>query len=332
MPDLNFDSLDLNLLRVFDALYVERSATRAGERLKLSQSTISHSLARFRYFLKDELFIRSATGMAPTPLAVEIGPAVHQLLSQLRTELTAPKFEPSKSERVFSIACGDYMTAVLMPRVLDILRECAPNVHMRLVPMHPTNVEGLDEGRLDLIVATFGNVADKFETELLLEDKLVCVMRRGNPHARPPLTLEQIADLPLVVPSYGTREEDGCSDETLTTWRGLEIRGGWHLGLLSELEERHDHPTAPRRVTLVSLLGALEIISATDFVGVLPSRIVTGRAEKFGLEVLDLPHSAAADPSRALSLQMLSHRTHGAHPAVVWLRQIVLRAASELNS
>src|SRR5947208_842782 len=87
MGEVNFDALDLNLLRVFDALFVEGSTTRAGERLHLSQSAISHALARLRHILKDELFIRSGTGMAPTALSLDIGPPVHQLLSQLRSTL-----------------------------------------------------------------------------------------------------------------------------------------------------------------------------------------------------------------------------------------------------
>src|SRR6516225_8580749 len=66
MHDLHFNSLDLNLLRVFDTLIEERSVTRAGERLGLSQSAISHALSRLRYALNDELFVRMPDGMRPT--------------------------------------------------------------------------------------------------------------------------------------------------------------------------------------------------------------------------------------------------------------------------
>jgi DNA-binding transcriptional LysR family regulator len=334
MAEINFDALDLNLLRVFDALYLEGSTTRAGERLNLSQSAISHALGRLRHILKDELFVRSASGMTPTALSLEIGPTVHQLLSQLRSALSTPKFEPGKSEKVFTIACGDYTTSVLLPALVARIGDSAPGIHLRMVPIHPTNVTEMHDGLIDLILADFGHVPDQFSTEFLIEDKVVLVMRKGNPHARPPLTLKQLSEVPLVVPSFGIREEDRCSAESLTNWRGLEIRGGWHLGLLSELEQQRDmsHMPAPRRVTTISILSAIDLVSKTDFVAVIPARMVAGKADPLGLEVLELPQPSLPTPSKSLSLQMVWHRTHGAQPSVLWLRDLLRDVALEVNA
>ena len=74
MNAVHFNALDLNLLRILDALLEERSATRAGERLGLSQSAVSHALNRLRHALNDELFVRSSDGLEPTPRALQIGP------------------------------------------------------------------------------------------------------------------------------------------------------------------------------------------------------------------------------------------------------------------
>lgn len=328
MAEVNFDALDLNLLRVFDALFVEGNTTRAGERLHLSQSAISHALGRLRHILKDELFIRSASGMTPTALSLEIGPTIHELLSELRSALTTPSFEPAISERVFSIACGDYLAAVLLPRLLVKVRDVAPRIHFRLVPIHPSNVDDLADGKLDMIVADFGHVPEQFDSEFLMDDKIVCVMGKGRHQAHTPLSLSQLATMPLVVPSYGTREADDCAGETLTTWRNLEIKGGWHLALLSALEQERDirDAPAPRRVTLISILAALEIVSNTDYVAVLPSRLAADKAERFRLETFELPNN----PSRSLALQMLSHRSHGAQPAVLWLREMLRQTAHDL--
>ena len=60
-------AIDLNLLVVFDAIMRDRSVTRAGQRLGLSQPAISHALTRLRHMLRDELFVRSPSGMVPTP-------------------------------------------------------------------------------------------------------------------------------------------------------------------------------------------------------------------------------------------------------------------------
>jgi DNA-binding transcriptional LysR family regulator len=84
MSAVHFNALDLNLLRVFDALLEERGVTRAGERLGLSQSAISHALNRLRHVLNDELFVRVPEGMRPTPRASEIVPRLREGLLQLQ--------------------------------------------------------------------------------------------------------------------------------------------------------------------------------------------------------------------------------------------------------
>src|SRR6266513_1195774 len=114
MNSIHF-GFDLNLLRVFDALIEERSVTRAGERLGLSQSAISHALNRLRYVLGDELFVRVSDGMRPTPRASEIAPRLREGLLQLQLALGPVEFVPERTERRFTIACGEYVGTVLMP-------------------------------------------------------------------------------------------------------------------------------------------------------------------------------------------------------------------------
>ena len=107
-------SLDLNLMRVFDVLLEERSVTRAGARLGLSQSAVSHALNRLRYMLNDELFVRGPAGMQPTPRAVEMGPQVHAALNQLQAALAPSDFDPATSERRFAVVTGAYASAILV--------------------------------------------------------------------------------------------------------------------------------------------------------------------------------------------------------------------------
>src|SRR6266851_1627370 len=94
----SFEHLDLNLLRVFEALIEERSATRAGSRLGLTQSAISHALNRLRYVMKDELFVRGPDGMQPTERAAEIAPRLRQGLLQLQLALAPSEFAPERSD------------------------------------------------------------------------------------------------------------------------------------------------------------------------------------------------------------------------------------------
>src|ERR1700761_1711255 len=104
MPDVHFSTLDLNLLRVFDALAEEGSVTRAGARLGLTQSAISHALGRLRYALQDELFVRGPEGMRPTARAQEIAPRLREGLHRLQLALAPAEFDPAQAERRVAIA------------------------------------------------------------------------------------------------------------------------------------------------------------------------------------------------------------------------------------
>src|SRR5712691_11850143 len=109
MNSVHFNSLDLNLLRVFDAMIEERSVTRAGERLGLTQSAVSHALNRLRYLLDDELFVRVPDGMRPTPRASEIAPRLREGLLQLQLALAPADFIPEQTDRRFTVACTEYV-------------------------------------------------------------------------------------------------------------------------------------------------------------------------------------------------------------------------------
>src|ERR1700748_686087 len=104
MAEIHFNALDLNLLRLFDALAEERSVTRAGARLGLTQSAVSHALSRLRHALQDELFIRGPDGMRPTARAEEIAPKVRQGLEQLLAAVAPADFTPAETRRRFSVA------------------------------------------------------------------------------------------------------------------------------------------------------------------------------------------------------------------------------------
>src|SRR5207248_3320871 len=165
MHDLHFHSLDLNLLRVFDALIEERSVTRAGERLGLSQSAISHALNRLRYVLDDELFVRVSDGMRPTSRASEIAPRLREGLLQLQLALAPAEFDPLETTRRFTIACTEYVGTVLMPKFIAKLRAQAPHSELRIRPSNMGVAEPLIAGRVDLAIGSFRRVPEPFAYE-----------------------------------------------------------------------------------------------------------------------------------------------------------------------
>src|SRR5260370_22027476 len=148
----SFELLDLNLLRVFEALIEERSATRAGSRLGLTQSAISHALNRLRYVMKDELFVRGPDGMQPTERAAEIAPRLRQGLLQLQLALAPSEFAPERSDRRFTLTCTEYAGAVLMPTLIARLREAAPHASLNVLPSNLRVAETLRSRRADLAI------------------------------------------------------------------------------------------------------------------------------------------------------------------------------------
>src|ERR1700747_3592114 len=112
--DVKLGAIDLNLLVVFDAVMQERNVTRAGQRLGLSQPAMSHALTRLRHMLKDELFVRSPSGMVPTPRAEPLATAIRIALSGRQQSLDPVQFEPATARTTFRIAVDNYAAIVLV--------------------------------------------------------------------------------------------------------------------------------------------------------------------------------------------------------------------------
>src|SRR5690606_22381596 len=119
MNKIHLYGVDLNLLVVFDALVAERHATRAAERIGLTQPAVSHALNRLRALFGDPLFVRSPRGMTPTSLAQEIAPSVRSILEQVEGVLRGQRaFDPAESTRQFVVGLSDYAAFVLLPRLI----------------------------------------------------------------------------------------------------------------------------------------------------------------------------------------------------------------------
>src|SRR5262249_15978735 len=207
MNYVHFNSLDLNLLRVFDALIEERSVTRAGERLGLSQSAISHALNRLRYVLNDELFVRMPDGMRPTVRAAEIAPRLREGLLQLQLALGPAEFDPARTERRFTIACTEYAGTILIPALIARLRALAPNAELSIRPSNMGVAESLLAGRVDLAIGSFRRVPEPFVYEPLFRETRVWVLSADHPAARDELTLRRLAPpAQLIVPATRPRQ------------------------------------------------------------------------------------------------------------------------------
>lgn len=176
-----FHNMDLNLLRIFQAVLDERSLTLAGNRLHLSQPAVSHALNRLRELFEDPLFVRTRDGMQPTPTALELANPIARALQAVQEALRlAGGFDPAASERVFRVSMTDVAEMVFLPPICEHLRLQAPNVQLKVVQVPQDQiVESLRTGRLDLAIGNLPALKDATRHALLFNDAYCCLMRKA---------------------------------------------------------------------------------------------------------------------------------------------------------
>ena len=321
MQDIHFASLDLNLLRVFDALAEELSVTRAGARLGLSQSAVSHALGRLRAVLDDPLFVRGPEGMRATARALEIAPRLRQGLVQLQEALGPTDLDPALTGRRFSIAAGAYVCAVLMPEAMSAMRAEAPGAEVRLQGIDRALADDLDSGRTDIAIGGFGRASPRFDRETLFSETAVWALSAGHPAAAAErLSLEALADLPQVLMATSPeRAVDGrITEGGLERWVIWDDRGALEEALAGIGRTRAIAMTAQ------DAQSALAIVSRTDLAALVPRRLASGLAQQYGLKLFEPPYR-----SPTIGIEALWRRDLGATP-VDWLRSRLRLAAARL--
>jgi DNA-binding transcriptional LysR family regulator len=296
---MNWNGFDLNLLVVFDAVAHERSLTRAGRRLGISQPAVSHALARLRVMLKDELFVRTPEGMQPTARAERMAGPARNALRDLRVTLESPEFDASLSSRRFTIAANTYAAHAVIPAFARRLEIQAPSVVLEVRPISTQHVfDQLDDGGVELALNTLTEGGDRFKCAGLLDDDYVAILSADNPAAvEPALSIERFAALPHIAVSSGF-EDMRFIDEALAG-RGLS---------------RVVSATVPMNSLIMMLIGS-------GALAVIPRRVAADVTAVLPLIMRPLPF-----PSSRAELSMIWHRRLDNDPAQRWLRG-TLRAA-----
>jgi DNA-binding transcriptional LysR family regulator len=314
MKSPNFRTLDLNLLRVFDQVMAERNLTRAARNLAMTQPAVSNALNRLRDALGDRLLVRSGYGVEPTPKALAVWPAIAEALRQIEASLAPGEFVPKEANTTFVLAMADATAAELMPGLVDIMRDEAPGVSMRVLPLSTRDPRRmLEEGMMDLAVGFFPPViADlavqeqagripAFDRQRLFGGEYVCVMRKGHPLAKAPLTIKRYCEARHLRVSFSGRPF-GFVDEALMA-----------LG-------------RQRRVVLTvnQFFTAGRVVATSELIAVLPKHFVsvTGMADEFVLR--DLPFELPL-----VLVDSLWHRRQGQRSDHAWLRMAVVTAAQK---
>ena len=313
---------DLNLLRVFDVLLEERSVTRAGARLGLTQSAVSHALNRLRYMLGDELFVRGPAGMQPTPRAVEMGPQVHAALNQLQAALAPSDFDPATSERRFTVVTGAYAGAILAPPLASRLAEVALQSELMIAELAVDILERLDARRVDFLVGNVLAAPERFARDTILTEQLVWVVRAAHPAFQGEvIDLETLVSTPHVVMARNMPGliEEGGERRPFVSRASWEDFGAFEAALAARGLTRRVGVSVPDTFT------ALAIASRTDLATLIPRRLALLSAQSGRVKLIEPPYES---PPVEVSLLYLKDRL--AEPAILWMRDLIRAIAAAL--
>ncbi|MBY8608803.1 MAG: LysR family transcriptional regulator [Burkholderia sp.] len=273
-PDLR--NIDLNLLLVFDVLYRTRSATRAAESLHLTQPSVSNALKRLRTLFDDALFVKTADGMQPTPRADAIAIRVDEGLASLRGALQAGRsFDPATSTRTFRLYVNDLGQAIFIPPLVAQLHRVAPGI--RIVTADPpldAAQQMMKLGQIDLALGMFTGLHADFHQQRLFHETYVALVRNDHPAIGAALTVEQFfaADHVIYTPTAGS-----------------------HARFEAMLDALSPHAGSTRRVTLqlAHSFGLERIVSSSDLVACIPSRLAHALSARDDVRAVPLPFDIA---------------------------------------
>jgi DNA-binding transcriptional LysR family regulator len=296
---------DLNLLPIFVALMEERSVTRAAERVGMTQPALSNALSRLRLMLQDQLFIRERYGVQPTPVALELAPAIADALARLDDAVLGQQaFDPAQAERLFTIAPNGYVEFVLVPAVVARLQQAAPGIKLRLTPYGNDLVEtGVVSGTTALVLGRIVDPPDNLVVQHLMDEGLACAVRADHPEVGDALTREQFESLKHV---------------------NIVPPGRMRAGLFQALAQQQLKRNVAISVT--NFFAVAEMVAVTDYCATLPALICRRLSQDARLRILPAPVDLGTFP-----VEMAWHVRYRHDPAHRWLRSLIQDVAMELK-
>lgn len=297
----NLASFDLNLLRILDALLVENSTVRAGEKVGLSQPAVSAALGRLRAALGDELFFRRGHGLEATQYARSLQEPLKEVLSGIEALLREPgEFAPNASTASFRISGSDFFAELLMPQLAERLQQLAPGMRVHLVDLVPDNyVDTLDRYEVDFALIPRTEMPDWIESTQVFQSGFLVIARKDHPRlGRAGLSPGDIVPIDLFCDlGHVLFSPEGNS----------RAMGDDALAKLGR----------ERRVvmTMPVFSGVYRAVAGSDLIALLPSALAYHVAHAAGLEVYEPPM-----PVPTAHINLIWHRRFSASPQHIWLR------------
>lgn len=285
--------MDMKLLAVFDEIYKTRSVSRAGENLEIAQTSVSLALARLRRQFNDPLFVRTGSGMMPTPHAVALAQPLRQALELLRVATQQQVvFDPSSSSRHFHIAMTDISHLEFLPSLINKVGKLAPDVRVEVLRITSETPKLLESGEADLAVGFMPELEAGFYQQKLFDQTFACVVRREHPRIKQRLT-EQLfkREKHVVITAPGTGHE--LVEQALARQRVARMVA----------------------LSLPTLPGVGNLLANTDLVATVPERVAQMLVRIAKVKALPPPFKF---PS--FSIKQHWHERYQQDPANQWLR------------
>lgn len=296
--------IDLNLVRVFVAVFEARSVSVAADRLFVSQPTVSYSLARLRELLDDPLFVRGADGMQPTDRATRVYGEFSEALGRITATVEdCQGFDPARASQRFRISMSDIGQLIFLPPLLALLEREAPGVELEVVQEEVGQIPAaLAAGKLDLAVGNLQPIVDVTQHATLFHERYVGLVRAGHPAAQGGLTLDGYLAARHVVVS--------------SPFAG-------HTVLEDALRAQGIQRKVTLRIPHFTILPS--VIAHSDLLVALPSRVAAWFARYEPLTAVELPVSVAP-----FDVRVHWHPRHEHSASGGWLRQAVQRSLGTL--
>lgn len=294
---MELHELDLNLLVVFNQLLIERRVSKVAENLGVSQPAVSNALAKLRRLFGDDLFLRTPTGMAPTPFADQLAESVSAALAMIHSGVNQrTSFDPQSAARAFTIGMTDIGEIYFLPPLIERLRSAAPRVTLSTVRNTAINLrDDLESGRVDLAIGLLPQLKAGFFQRRLFSQRYVCLMRRGHRLAKPKISPAEFANAEhLVVISAGTGH--GRVDDLLRR-RGVDRM---------------------IRLTVPHYVSVGHILQGSNMIATVPERLADRLLEPFGLIKVTHPSKLPE-----VAINVFWHAKYHRAPANLWLRGVV---------
>ena len=294
---MDIRSLDLNLLVVFDAMLKHKNVTKAAVAIKLSQPAMSAAIARLRAIFDDPLFVRTGAGMVPTPKAQALSPSIRLVLQTIQTEILLPRnFDPSRSDRTFTLVTPDIAEVNFLPLLLLKLAEKSPYINLKTLAM-PREVaaDSLETGSADMAIGYFPDLhrAGFFQQKLITSSH-VCLVQKKHPDVGEKLSMTQFIEASHVVVKPDGRE---------------------HV-----FEQFLQSKRIKRRVVveLSHFMSLLPIIETSNFIATVPKDLANFFVRHGEVRYVPTPMK-----SPTIDVHLFWHQRFHKDSAHIWLRQVI---------